>query len=94
MKTEELIQPETTIKKSESAAENIDLVNGLFTLNEAREVIFQLWTQDKDANFEIIDKRIAELEKEKERAQEFLSTHQDSASKLRLHANLKMEIVE
>lgn len=109
MNTDVLAPTATAIKSAENTSQNIDLVNGHFTTTEAREVIlslldqklnfhktkrFQLWTQDRFANFDTLDNRIAELEKEKERALKFLEAHQDSASKLKLNASLNLEIVE
>lgn len=109
MNTNTFEQSTSSVKDQKESHQNIELVNGEFSLNEANEVVlalldqklnfhktkkFQLWTRNNNADFATLDKRIAELEKEKEIAEQFLKTHQGTPAKLRLDANLKISVID
>lgn len=102
MNSQELVQ-------TEELTQSLQLVKGLFTSAEASNVVitlidqkinfhkiqrFQLWEGNHECKTEQINKRIKELEQEKEVAKEFISKIQELGSKIKIDAVLKMSIEE
>ena len=96
---------ETTIK----TAQKIQLVQGSFTASEACDVITVLlnekinfhklqrlsWCEgDKDANTKYPDERIAELEKEKVIAREFINSLRYEGKRLKIEGTLNITLGE
>lgn len=109
MNTNDVTQSQNTTEKRNKTQQNIQLVRGEFTMNEASDVIlslldqklnfhkakrFQLWTRNANSNFEAIDKRISELKKEKEIAENFIAVHKDSSTRLKLDAKLEISVMD
>jgi hypothetical protein len=100
MKTKEVAQIEKTNQK-------IQLVKGEFTPSEASHIIMslidekinfhkiqrlQIWEGNHKCNTEQLDGRIAELEKEKEIAREFINSTRGSGQNLKINGTLEITV--
>lgn len=109
MKTNELTLEKDLATESTTPLQNIDLVKGEFSLNEASEVImalldqklnfhkakkFQLWTRDNNTDTSTIDNRIAELQQAKAVVRDLLESQKDASKRLYLHAGLDISVIE
>ena len=109
MNSKDLVQNQITTETVTKTRQNIDLVNGEFNLDDASEVImalldqklnfhkakrFQLWTRDNKFDSERIDRRIAELEHAKAIVKDFLTSQESKATRLHLHADLNISVIE
>lgn len=95
--------------KTEKATEQLQLVKGDFTTSEASHVImslidgkinfhkflrFQNWERDHQCDTNPIDTRIAELEKEKEVARDFIDDARSKGKDLKIDGVLTISLAE
>ncbi len=97
------------LKKTEKVSQKIQLVKGEFTPSEASHIIMnlidekinfhkiqrlQIWEGDHKCKTDQLDGRIAELEKEKVIAKEFINSTRDLGQNLKINGILEISVAK